>query len=94
MIVLSEVKSIFVRKEQFHTKTSTKDTNWIILDLTLLNSEPLMYVVLIWGTIVKTDYYPGIDMLAEKFGKESNADFYEKNSGLGKLFPGSPLFIV
>ena len=71
-------------------KASTKDKHFTLLGLTLLNGEPLMCVVIIQGTLEKSDYWAGIDILAEKIGDESDDDFLEMNSGPGKLFPGGP----
>ena len=75
-------------------KTSTKDKHFTLLPLTLLTGQPLMCILIIAGKKHDALTEMGINSSAEMIGKEGDADFFENNSGHGKLYPGGPTCTV
>jgi len=75
-------------------KTSTRDKHFTLLPLVLLTGKPLMCVMIIAGKKPDVLVEMGINSAAEMNGKEGDEDFFDKNSGAGKLYPGGPTCTV
>ena len=71
-------------------KINTKDKHYTLLGLTALTGEPVMCIVIFAGTKEHAIVESGLDLSAPTFGSPSDPDFFEKNSGKGKRFPGGP----
>ena len=52
--------------------------------------EPIMCAMILEGEKMKGDWVTGIDMFAEEIGSVSDRDYYNNNSGKGKVYPGGP----
>ena len=63
---------------------STKDKHVILLGLTALNGDLVTCVLIIAGKRETKIYECAMDVLAEKTGDVSGADFFENNSRPGK----------
>ena len=75
-------------------KTSTRDKHFTLLPLMLLTGEPLMCILIIAGKKPDALVEMGINHTAEMNGEEGDEDFFEKNSGPAKLYPGGPTCTV
>ena len=75
-------------------KTSTRDKHFTLLPLVLLTGKPLMCIIIIAGKKPDVLVEMGINGAAEMNGEEGDEDFFEKNSGVGKLYPGGPTCTV
>ena len=75
-------------------KTSSKDKHFTLMGLTNLKGEPVMCILVIAGKKPKAMVEMGIDSFQDMIGLETDEDFFEKNSGEGKLFPGGPTCLV
>ena len=71
-------------------KASTKDKHFTLLGLTALNGDPVMCVVIFAGKRETKLYETGMDIFAEQIGEVGDEDFFEKNSGKGRRYPGGP----
>mmetsp|Transcript_25328 Transcript_25328/g.29834 ORF Transcript_25328/g.29834 Transcript_25328/m.29834 type:complete len:143 (+) Transcript_25328:1172-1600(+) len=60
----------------------------------MLTGDPLMCVVIMAGERPKAEVETGIDMFAETIGSIDDDDYFLKNSGKGKKFPGGPTCMV
>jgi hypothetical protein len=80
-----------VRKEWFRQKkASTKDKHWTLLGLTSLNGDPVMCVLILAGVRKNLIYECGMDIFAEEIGEVTDDDYFAKNCGKGKKYPGGP----
>ena len=71
-------------------KSNSKDKHYTVLGLTAISGDPVMCVVIFTGTRENRLWETGIDAFAETEGRVSDADYFEKNSGKNKRFPGGP----
>ena len=71
-------------------KISTKDKHYTVLAPTALTGEVIMCCIIFTGTRPLALCETGLDLLAETVGNVSDIDFFEKNCGPGKRFPGGP----
>ena len=71
-------------------KISTRDKHYTIMGLATLTGEPVMCVVIFAGTKPNPLCKTGLDLSAETFGSPDDHDYFKKNSGPGKRFPGGP----
>ena len=69
---------------------STTDKHWTLLGLTAFDGTPVMCIVIIQGTKKSPLNMTGLDLFAEIDGSVTDSDFFEKNSGPGKMYPGGP----
>jgi hypothetical protein len=70
---------------------SKKDKKWTCLSVTAFNGEQVMLVIIIEGVKRNLTVESGIDTtvpVEDIIGSESDNDFFIKNCGEGKLFPG------
>ena len=67
-----------------------KYKHYILLGLTVLTGKPVMCVVIFSSTKEHVIVETGLDLSTPIFGSPADADFFEKNSGKGKRFPGGP----
>lgn len=77
-----------------YEQISTKDKHFTVMGLTLLTGQPLMCVVILTGTHMKSEIEMGVDMFSETVGNPHDPDYVSKNSGKGKRFPGGPECVV
>ena len=72
-------------------RCSTKDHHFTLMGKTTLASDPVMCVVIFSGEKAIANVESGIDIFCKNvIPDESAADFFMKNSGKGKMFPGGP----
>ena len=71
-------------------KACTKEKHFTLLGITALNGDPVMCVIIFAGKRENKLYECGMDVFAEQIGEVGDEDFFEKNSGKGKLYPGGP----
>ena len=69
---------------------STKSKHWTLIGLTALDGTPVMCIIIFKGEQESTIHATGMDLFVEVEGNESEHDFFAKNSGPGKLYPGGP----
>ena len=69
---------------------STKSKHWTLIGLTALDGTPVMCIVIFKGVEESTIHATEMDLFVEVEGNESEQDFFAKNSGPGKLYPGDP----
>jgi len=72
-------------------KCSTKSKHWTLLGLTAFDGQPVMCIVIFAGNKRQPLYETGMDQFVEIDGLASEDDFFDKNSGPGKLYPGGPM---
>ena len=72
-------------------KVQHRDSHFTLLGFTALNGEPVLCVIVMAGKKEKFGIETGIDPCAEVIGNVDDEDFFEKNYGLGKLFPSGPV---
>ena len=71
-------------------KINTKDKHYTVLAPTTLDGKPLMCCVIFTGVRANAMCETGLDLSVDTVGDPSDDDFFEKNSGKGKRFPGGP----
>ena len=71
-------------------KSSINDRHFTLLGFTALTGEPVLCVVIIAGVIEAYEVETGIDIDAPVTGDVMDHDYFEKNTGEGKLFPKGP----
>ena len=71
-------------------KSSNKDKHWTLLGLTSLAGDPVMCVVIFAGERRTPIYETGMDVFAEKIGEVTDDDYFLKNTGKDKRYPGGP----
>ena len=69
-------------------KICTKDKHYTVIAPTALNGEIVMCCIIFTGVKPVALCKTGLDLAAETIGHNSDDDFFEKNSGKGKRFPG------
>jgi hypothetical protein len=69
---------------------STKDAHFTVLGFTSANGQPVMCVIIFEGEQVKLDWATGIDIQQISIGEKHDPEYFEANSGPGKLLPGGP----
>ena len=75
-------------------KVSTKDRHFTVLPLCLLSGEPLICIVIIAGKRPSALLEMGLDGESQLIGDVNDNNFWQNNSGPGKLFPGGPTCTV
>ena len=71
-------------------KASIKDRHFTLLGFTALSGEPVMCLLILAGVEEKMEVEMGIDLIVPTFGSVDDDDYFEKNSGKGKIFPMGP----
>jgi hypothetical protein len=72
-------------------KVQHTDKHFTLLGFTALTGEPVLCLVIIAGVKETLAVESGIDpFVTETFGDASDKDYFDKNFGPGKLFPGGP----
>jgi len=72
-------------------KVQHTDKHFTLLGFTALTGEPVLCVIIIAGIQEKLNVESGIDpFVTETFGDASDKDYFDRNFGPGKLFPGGP----
>ena len=71
-------------------KCSTKSKHWTLLPITCFDGSPVMCVVIFAGLRNVPLHATGMDQFADVEGNAAEEDFFDKNSGPGKLYPGGP----
>ena len=71
-------------------KINTRDKHWTLLGVTSLRGDPVMCVIIFAGKRENTLTETGMDIFVDAEGDPSDHDYFEKNSGFGKQFPGGP----
>ena len=71
-------------------RCSTKAKHWTLLGLTAMGGTPVMCIVIIQGMRENRLNMTGMDLFADVIGDVQDANFFENNSGPGKLYPGGP----
>ena len=74
-----------------YRKFCKADRKFTLIGLTSLDGQPVMCIVIIQGTQVNRSAEVGIDISIEPQGDPEDPDFFLKNSGPGKYFPGGPV---
>ena len=72
-------------------KVQHTDKHFTLLGFTALNGEPVLCLVILAGVRETLNVESGIDPFVTKtFGEATDTDYFDKNFGPGKLFPGGP----
>ena len=71
-------------------KVQHREKFFTLLGFTALSSEPVLCLVSIAGIQMKINVETGIAPFAAITGKETDADYFDKIFGPGKLFSGGP----
>ena len=74
-----------------YRKFCKADWKFTLIWLTSLNGQPVMCIVIIQGCQMNRSAEVGIDISIEPQGDPEDPDFFLKNSGPGKYFPGGPV---
>ena len=69
---------------------NTKDAHWTLLGLTSLNGDAVMCIIIFAGVRESAVVETGMDIFAQQEGDVSDKDYFKKNTGVGKLYPGGP----
>ena len=73
-------------------KVQHSNTHFTLLGFTTLSGEPVLCLVIITGVQEALNVESGIDpFFTETYGETSDVDYFDKNFGHGKLFPGGPI---
>ena len=83
-------KYLFGRGGDTYQQSSMNDKHFTILGFTALNGEPVLCLIIIAGVQEKFEVECGINIDATPEVDPSDADYFEKNHGKGKLFPMGP----
>ena len=67
-----------------------KEKHFTLLGFTALTGEPVLCLIIIAGVREELSVETGIDPTAKIVGNLTNDDFFDKNFGPGKLYPGGP----
>jgi hypothetical protein len=70
---------------------ATKDAHFTVLGFTSANGQPVMCVIILKGKQVKLEWSAGIDMQKLSIGEKHDPDYFEANSGPGKLLPANAM---
>ena len=70
--------------------TAKKDLHYTVMAPTAFEGEPEICLVIVKGKEPKTDVEIGIDIFVDEVGSIEEEDYFEKNFGEGKRFPGGP----
>lgn len=73
-----------------YRKVSATEKRFTMIGLTALDGQPVMCILIIRGKRPHLDVETGIDITIEPEGDASDVNFFFKNSGVGKYFPGGP----
>ena len=71
-------------------KSWFKDLHSTVMAPTTFEGEPVICLVIVKGKEPKTDVETGIDIFVDEVGSIEDEDYFEKNFGEGKRFPGGP----
>ena len=74
-----------------YRKYCKSDRKFTLIGLTSLTGQPVMCIVVIQGIMRNRAAEIGIDVTIQPDGNPTDADFFMKNSGPGKYFPGAPV---
>jgi hypothetical protein len=69
---------------------ATNSTHFTLLGFTTATGEPVMCAVIIAAKTLRPEVITGLDIFAPVEGVEEDDDFYEKNTGAGKMYPCGP----
>ena len=69
---------------------NTKDKHYTLLGITTMTGEPVVCIVICSSIQPNAMVETGLDLMAETIGSAIDDNFFEKNSGKGKKFPGGP----
>ena len=69
-------------------RVNYKDKHWTLLELTALSGDPIMCVIIFAGKRHNPLCETGIDIFAEQVGEVSDEDYFKRNSGQNKRYPG------
>jgi len=69
---------------------ATNSTHFTLLGFTAATGEPVMCAVIIAAKTLRPEVITGLDIFAPVEGVEEDDDFYEKNTGAGKMYPCGP----
>jgi len=72
-------------------KCSTKSKHWTLLGLTAFDGSPVMCIVIFSGNKLVPLYETRMDQFTNVEDLASEEDYFNKNSGPGKLYPGGPI---
>ena len=67
-----------------------KEKHFTLLGFTALSEESVLCLIIIAGVRDEFCAETGIDPTATAIGDATNEDFFNKNFGPGKLYPGGP----
>ena len=73
-----------------YRKVSATEKRFTMIGLTALDGQPVMCILIIRGKRPHLDVETVIDITIEPEGDASDVNFFFKNSGVGKYFPGGP----
>ena len=73
-------------------KASTHSRKFTMIGFTALTGDPVMCVFIFEGKRPNGSIEAGIDITIKLNGSSSDADYVEINSGVGKYFPGAPVY--
>jgi len=71
-------------------QSSSNDKHFTMLGFTALSGEPVMCLIIIAGVQEKWEVECGINVDAVPVGDPTDPDFFQKNTGKGKMFPLGP----
>ena len=71
-------------------RVNIKDKHFTLLGLTSLNGDAVMCVIIFAGKREQAVVETGMDVFAPEEGDVRDEDFFKKNSGANKKFPGGP----
>ncbi len=72
-------------------KASKVDRRFTLIGLTSLNGQPVMCIVIIYGNKPNRAVEVDIDISVQPDGDPNDVDFFLKNAGPYKYFPGGPV---
>ena len=89
-----EIKYVCKRGVIPSEKLSKNYTYFTLLDLTLLNGEPLMCVLIFAGKCINKQVEVGVDPFTEEVGIDTNGDYMIKIWDLAKYFLGGGILYL
>ena len=72
-------------------KINTKEKHYTVLAPKSLDGKPVMCCVIFTGKRINAMCETSLDLNVEAIGDVSDEDYFENNSGKGKMFPGGPM---
>ena len=71
-------------------KVQHKEKHFTLLGFTTLSGNPVLCLLVISGVREDLNVFTGIDVGADVIGSPEDSDYFDKNFGPGKLYPGGP----